>query len=401
MSRRRLLIADHVSKVLGGAEVNLVELLAHPAVPERWDVTVACSPDSPLDQALAARGIRREPYGFAPALNELRLVGRGFAPMAKLRGMLELRRASQKLSGLLDSIRPDAVLTPTNKDHFAAGSAAKPLGIPSVWWVNDLLTPDFFSWPVRRVFTSRARSLATRLLPVSQAGAEALVQEGIPSHRITPIPNGIPLARYARTATRPLRVEVGLHRGEPLIGVVGRITPWKGQDLFVQIANAWAKAGRSGRFVVIGRAFNEDEAYEARVRAAVSAAGLGSRVHFVPFQSDIAAALSSLDVLLHTSLKPEPFGRVVIEAMAAGTPVIAARAGGIPGILTHGVDGLMANPGDVQDYVRQLALLTEDPGLGDRLSAAALKKVAQNFSLDRVFQDFESVFESLPPVPRR
>jgi len=395
MSRRRLLIADHVSKVLGGAEVNLVELLAHPAVPERWDVTVACAPGSPLDTALAARGIAREPYGFAPSLNELRIVGRGFSPFAKLRALLELRRASRRIGELLRRLRPDVVLTPTNKDHFAAGAAARPLGIPSVWWVNDLLTADFFNWPVRRVFASRARRLASRLLPVSGAGAEALENEGIPADLITAIPNGIPLDRYRRSPTRPLRSDLGLGPDEPLVGVVGRITPWKGQDLFVRVAAAWASAGNPGRFVIIGRAFNEDAPYEARVREAVAAAGLGNRVTFVPFQADIAAALSSLDVLLHTSLKPEPFGRVIIEAMAVGTPVVAARAGGVTGILTDGVDGLMANPGDVGDYVNRLGSLLRDSARSAAIAAAASRTVAGRFSLDRVFQDFEAVFESV------
>lgn len=397
MSRRRVLVADHVSKVLGGAEVNLLELLAHTPVRERWDVTVACSPDSPLDRALAERGIARTAYGFAPSLNELRIVGRGFNPLAKLKALRELGRASERLGEILREVKPDVVLTPTNKDHFAAGAAAKPLGIPSVWWINDLLTADFFGWAVRKAFASKARRLATRLAPVSNLGRDALIREGAPQARITTIHNGIPLERYVRSAARPLRAELGISEDTPLAGVVGRITPWKGQDLLVRIAAEWKTRGRAGLFVIIGRAFNEDAPYEAEVRRLIAEAGLESRVRFIPFRADIAEALSSLDVLLHTSLKPEPFGRVIIEAMAVGVPVIAAKAGGVPEIITHGTDGLLAEPGNAREYADRLAALLDSPGETGRLAANALRTVKTRFSIERVFQDFDGIFQSLRP----
>jgi len=395
MSPRRILIADHVSKVLGGAEVNVVELLGHPELASRWQVTVACAPGSPLDSALAAMGVDRVPYGFAPALNELRVVGRSFSPWAKVKGLLELQRATGTLRELISRLKPEAVLTPTNKDHFAAGAAAARSGIPSVWWVNDLLTPEFFGWPIRRAFSHKARRLSSRLAPVSQAGADALVRLGVPQQRIRTILNGIPLDRYVRDATRPLRAQLDLAPREPLIGVVGRITPWKGQELFLQIAEQWIASGRAGRFVIIGRAFNEDAPFEQQLRSRIAQAPLHGRVSMVPFQSDIAAALSSLDVLLHTSLKPEPFGRVLIESMAVGTPLVAAGAGGVTAILTSDIDGLVVPPGDAGAYLNSLRRLLDDAPGTRLLTEAARETVQERFSLDRVFGDFERLFKEL------
>ncbi len=399
MSLRRILIADHVSKVLGGAEINLVELLNHPNVSSAWDVTVACAPQSPLDRALADSGIRRVPYGFAPALNELRVIGRGLAPLAKIRGFLELRKATRHLDQLLRQVRPDAVLTPTNKDHFAAGAAARPLKIPSLWWVNDLLIPEFFSWPIRRLFSYKAQKLATHLLPVSAAGADALVAEGLPLARITPVLNGIPLDRYARSKNSDLRQNLQIPADHPLFGVIGRITPWKGQDLFIRIAQAWCASRQKGHFVIIGKAFNEDAPFEKALRQQITEAGLSKRVHFTSFQSDSVNALSGLDALLHTSTRPEPFGRVIIEAMATETPVIAARAGGVPSIITADHDGLLATLGDVNDYLRLLMALHDNPLRAASLRLAGLETVRSRFSIDRVFTDFESILAKLPPVP--
>lgn len=397
--RPRILFVDHVSKVLGGAEVNLLELLALPDARTGWEASVACAPGSPLAAALAKLDVPCHTYGFAPALNELRVVGRGFNPVAKLRGWRELQRATGRLREIVAGVRPDVLLSCANKDHFTAGAVAATTGRPSVWWVNDILSADFFSWPVRRVFALKARQLATRLTPVSDFGRAALVAVGVPADRLVTIHNGIPLDRYRRSPSTLLRDQLKLAPGEPLFGLVGRITPWKGQDLFLRLAAAWARAGRPGRFVIVGRAFNEDEPFEASLKAYVRQHRLEARVHFVAFQADLAATLSQLDGLLHCSIKPEPFGRVLIEAMAVGVPVVGARAGGVPEILTDGVDGLLAAPGQLAEYLQHLVTLVEDPGRGAALAREGRRTVERRFTLERVFADFDRVLAGVLPAP--
>lgn len=389
--RPRVLLVDHVSKVMGGAEMNVVDLLGHPGVREEWHVTVACAPGGPLSRALEPQGWPQRQHLFGSALNELRVVGRRFTPLAKLRGWQELQRATNRLKALLAEVRPTVVLSCTNKDHFAAGAAARALGVRTLWWVNDILSADFFGWPVRKVFASRARRLAPTLAAVSEYGRAALVREGVPAASIRTVHNGIPLDRYRRDGSRPLRRELGVDDHEPLFGVVGRLTPWKGQDVFLRVAHAWAQAGRPGRFVVLGGAFNEDAAFEAHLHGFVRDHGLDGRVHFVPFRSDVVGALSSLDVLVHTSTKPEPFGRVLIEAMAVGVPVVASREGGVPEIVTDGQDGGLVAPGDVAGYVSALRGLVEDPDRWLRWRDGGLATVRGRFTLDRVFRDWDEL----------
>jgi glycosyltransferase involved in cell wall biosynthesis len=165
--------------------------------------------------------------------------------------------------------------------------------IPSAWWVNDILSSDFFGWPVRRAVVSRARRLQPRLAAVSQFGQQALIREGVPANAVRTVHNGIPLARYRHDPRRPLRAQLGLPDSEPLFGIVGRLTPWKGQDIFLRVAAQWAKSGRPGQFAIIGGAFNEDAPFETHLREFVQHHGLTQRVHFVPFQPDIASAISS------------------------------------------------------------------------------------------------------------
>ena len=389
--RIRILLVDHVSKVLGGAEVNVLELLAHPGVRDAWDVTVACAPDSPLARAIDPLQWPRRDHAFAPALNELRVVGRRFNPLAKLRAWQELQQATNRLKQLAAELRPDVLLSCTNKDHFAAGAAARALSIPSAWWVNDILSSDFFGWPVRRAFVSRARRLQPRLAAVSQFGQQALIREGVPANAVRTVHNGIPLARYRHDPRRPLRAQLGLADSEPLFGIVGRLTPWKGQDIFLRVAAQWAKSGRPGRFAIIGGAFNEDAPFETHLREFVQHHGLAQRVHFVPFQPDIASAISSLDVLIHASTKPEPFGRVLIEAMALEVPVIAARGGGVPEIVTDGVDGLLVPPGDVAGTTHALERLLNHPNSRPTILEAASRTVRERFSMERVFTDWHAL----------
>ncbi|MCC6234089.1 MAG: glycosyltransferase family 4 protein, partial [Verrucomicrobiales bacterium] len=107
-------------------------------------------------------------------------------------------------------------------------------------------------------------------------------------------------------------------------------------------------------------------------------------------------ALSDLDLLVHASLKPEPFGRVLIEAMAVGVPVIAARAGGVPEIVTHELNGMLATPGDLTAYSAALGRLIQDSEYRHRMAEAGRRTVVERFSLERVVDDFETLFASLP-----
>jgi glycosyltransferase involved in cell wall biosynthesis len=398
---RRVLFVDHVTKVLGGAEVNLIELMGMREVAERWDVSCACAPGSPLATALEKLGITRHAYSLAPVLGELRIVGRRFSPVAKARGLLELRRAGRRLAAIAERVRPQALISCTNKDHFVSGAVAARSGLASVWWVNDIMSADFFSWPVRRVFLAKARRTATRLVPVSEFARRALLDQGLDGARVTTIHNGIPLERYPRSTSKLLRTQLRLAPGEPLIGIVGRLTPWKGQDFFLQIAEEWVRQGRRGRFAVIGRAFNEDQEFEQRLHDTVRQRNLSERVHFVPFQTDVAATLGNLDVLLHCSIKPEPFGRVLIEAMAVGVPVIGANAGGVPEIVTANVDGGLAPPGDLTAYVSQLVALIDSLKKREAWAAAARKTVERRFTLQRVFADFDRLLAEVCDTGQR
>jgi len=139
-----------------------------------------------------------------------------------------------------------------------------------------------------------------------------------------------------------------------------------------------------------GALFGEDAA-EARLRQQVTQAGMDDRVRFLGFRSDVPALMGGVDIVVHSSIQPEPFGRVIVEAMLAGTPVIATKAGGALEIVTEGDTGLLVPPGDAAALSQALGRLTADVSLRERLASAALAEARARFSPESCFPRIEAV----------
>jgi glycosyltransferase involved in cell wall biosynthesis len=162
--------------------------------------------------------------------------------------------------------------------------------------------------------------------------------------------------------------------GEPFtVAMVARIARWKGQDVFLR-AFAAAFANGTERGILIGAPLFGEEHYEQELRGLIEQLELGGRVELTGFADDVAAELGRVDALVHASVIPEPFGRVIVEGMAAGLPVVAAADGGPAEIIDDGVDGLLYRPGDVEALAAVLRRVANDPELASRLGTAAAER---------------------------
>jgi glycosyltransferase involved in cell wall biosynthesis len=181
---------------------------------------------------------------------------------------------------------------------------------------------------------------------------------------------------------RPIERQSGGERF--VVGMIGRITPWKGQHVLIE-AFAKAFAGGTETAVIVGAAmFGEEEvAYEAGLHDLAQSLGVADRVIFRGFREDTWRELVDMDVFVHASTTPEPFGQVIVEAMLAGTPVIAVGAGGPTEIVTDGVTGVLYPPADVDALAEALVRLRNDGVLRDRLAKNALVRAAE-FSPENV-----------------
>ncbi len=176
-------------------------------------------------------------------------------------------------------------------------------------------------------------------------------------------------------------------------GMLGRIAPWKGQDLFLR-AFAAAFGGGGERAVLIGSAMFGEEAYERELHELVARLGLEGRVEFRGFREDVWPELARLDVLVHASLVPEPFGTVVLEGMAAGLAVLAADEGGPAEIIRDGETGRLFRSGDERSLAQAMRALREDEHERERLSRAGRGAVAE-YDPRAIAPRIESVYAEL------
>jgi glycosyltransferase involved in cell wall biosynthesis len=173
----------------------------------------------------------------------------------------------------------------------------------------------------------------------------------------------------------------------------GRLAPWKGQDVFIRAFAAAFPDGSEEAWVVGGSLFGEQD-YERSLVELVKSLGMGERVHLLGFRDDALQLVADSDVAVHASITPEPFGLVVIEAMALGTPVVASDAGGPSETITHGVDGILVPAGDISALAKALQLLAADPALRDKLARSA-RRAAASYSPTLIARALESVYTDL------
>lgn len=381
-----------MNRILGGAELNVVDLVEH------WDRTgssflpsLAVPKDSPLRARLEPLGIPIQDHGFGEAMNGWRFTGGKVDWTRGFRALRALREAQGRLARFLEQTRPDGIVTVTHKDHFCAAPVARRLGIPHVWWINDLLTRDFFPGSIRAAFAWQAWRHVGYWVPVSEACSDALKVLGVPGSRIRKIHNGIPLESFPMIPRGNRDDQQVLQ-----VGYAGRLTPWKGAELFLQVAAEMEiRHPGAAHFSLIGGVHHEDQAFAEGLKRLVAEMGLESRVTFLGFQESMTEVLSGLAVLLHTAIRPEPFGRVVVESMAVGTPVVGPSQGGVPEILEPGRTGWLVPPGRPEGYVRALEELLREPQLGTRFSENGRLACEERFSMERCAGDWENLLQEI------
>ncbi len=180
------------------------------------------------------------------------------------------------------------------------------------------------------------------------------------------------------------------------IGVVGRIK-WerKGQEVLIRAAGLLRDRQPRAHYVIVGSTSPGNEDHESRLRGLITSLGLENHVTLVGDTQDPISVFAALDIAVVPSVQPEPFGCVVIEAMAAGTPVVGSRCGGIAEQIVDGVSGLLFPPGDAEALANALERLLNDPLLRERMAEEGLRRVRDAFPLERTYRDMQGIFAQL------
>jgi glycosyltransferase involved in cell wall biosynthesis len=371
VTAKRILFLDHTA-VLGGAELCLLDVAAH----FRATSLVALMADGPLRGALEARGVRVTVLDRARSLQQVRRESSVPGPAA-VGAVLGAARAVARLAR-----EHDLIYANSQKAFIVACASAAFTGRPVLWHLHDILDPLVFSRLNIGLDVFLANHMASRVIANSQATASALVARGGTRARVDVIYNGLDPA----AASAPSDAEVAAVRaslgvgGAPLLGLFGRLAPWKGQDVAIR-ALALLQEMPTVHLAIVGDALFGEEAYAASLHEEAAAAGLEARVHFLGFRTDVPVVMRAVDVLLHTSITPEPFGRVIVEGMLAERPVIATAGGGASEIVEPGVTAWQVPPNDPAALAAAIAEVLRDPARARAVAAAARRSALARFTL--------------------
>lgn len=365
----KVLFCDHETDC-GGAQLSLLELIGG-LDRERYTPLLACSGDGPL--ADRARDAGAEIH-FVPMLFE-----------GKLRKLLGLRRAAGRLADLIRAQRVRLVHTNTLIAGYCGLSAARRGSVPCVWHLRDLSYPGVGRWACRR---------ANRVLANSSAAAAAL---GGPPDKLRVVYNGVDAAFFAGADGESVRAELGVAAGETVVGMVGRLDPWKGHR---ELLEAAAQIEAPAVFwivgdVTFGSAQQRLADYKASLERLTTELGISDRVRFLGRRDDMPRVMAALDVLVHPSNEPEPFGRSIAEAQAGGKAVIGTRAGGIPELIDEGETGLLVAPGDSGALAAAIRRLLDDPALRERMGRRARERAQERFTVARHVASVQAVYDEL------
>ena len=400
----RVLFLNPIGEI-GGAERVLLTAIAgiRHAAPDAIPRLVALG-DGPLLAAARDAGADAEVVPLPPPLNVLGdSHAKGWRATARLawRTLTALPAAWQHVRLLRNAVsrfRPDLVHSNGIKTHLLARFAV-PRRIPVVWHVHDF----YGARPLAARLLRRVRSRAGVAVAVSNAVAED-IRHALPRVPVAVIPNAIDLAHFAPGPGDgdDLDRRAGLPpapAGTVRVGLVATYARWKGHLTLLDAAKILAAQSPAVplRWYIVGGPIYHTAAQftEAELRAAVADRGLAGRVGFIPFTADPAPIYRALDVVVHASTQPEPFGLTVAEAMGCGRAAIVSRAGGAAELFTDGYDAVGVPPGDAGALATAVRRLAEDAVLRTRLGATARATARQRFDQTRYGPQLLAVYQEL------
>lgn len=359
---------------LGGAERVVTNYALHHTRDIYEPVVVALTQGGPLEEDLRAAGVRV--YILGKRL--------GFDP-----------RVILKLARIMREEKAQIVHVHTPLSNNWGVPAALLSGVRTVIRTEHGL---FRRERTFYVFINAVLGLFNRRILACSDGAKKthVAMDPLSRRKYMTVYNGIDVERYRDHGdTRRLREELALPEGTPVVGIIGSLIPLKGHRIFLQMAELIARARPDVRFLVVG-----DGPERAGIEATVRAQGLGGKVSFTGVRRDIPELLSLMDVFVLSS-HSEAHPLTILEAMAAGKPVVATDVGGNAESVEHGETGFIVPANDPNAMFSAVAGLLEDPVLARRMGELGRERVSREFTVEKMVAETEKVYEQFYPFRQR
>lgn len=376
MSERGVLFVDHAG-VLGGAELSLLDL----AVAFGAESETLLLADGPFRVMLEQRGVKVS----VESLRALKTVKKE----TRIPGPAALTDALRIARHVARRAKSHRIIYANSQKAFVVAAAAGLLARrPVAWHLRDILAPPHFSATNVRAAVTLANLRAARLIANSRATAAAFTGAGGHESLVRVVHNGIdpaPFDAVTPEIAAATRAALGVPAGAFVVSLFGRFHPWKGQQVLLE---ALATLPRVHALFVGAPLFGED-AFASALQAQAAKTGVAERAHFLGFRSDVAELMRASDAIVHASVYPEPFGRVIVEGMLADRPVIATRAGGVTEIIDDET-GVLIPPNDAGALARAVESLAADPARAAQTAARGAARARAEFSVAAMIRGVEA-----------
>lgn len=391
-TRFNILYLSH-SAQLYGAEQSLLQLLKG-LDRDRFSPIVVLPQEGPLKRYILDRGV---PVEIVSSIKPWLTRRSGIVRLVNHLSLIPfLAQSVWVLRKLIRRYHVD--LVHTNSLVIIDGALAAWLsGIPHVWHAREAFTEEspyhfLFGHQGRRIALSLIGHLSDCIIAISRAVGQSLGQAGGAS-RLVIVYNAVDASAFvSRESGAEIRRELDVPDRISLVGEIAKLTPVKGYEDFVVAATQVHEAMPNTRFVAVGDALRDS--YQHRISVLIDDLGMERSFSLLGFRQDVTDIMAALDLLVLPS-HYEPFGRALIEAMAAGKPVIGTNVGGIPEIIEDGVTGLLVAPGSPHELAEAIIRILQNTELARRMGAAGRERAKTCFSSERYVTQIQQVYEEL------
>lgn len=382
--RKRILYV-HCESDLYGSNISLLNLCSN-LNPREFEPFVLLARTGPLATVLKERSIKV----FVRPMSYIR---RSFDPLFFLKFAANYLPGIRAAANIITKHQID--LVHTNTIHIQAGAiAGRLLGKKVVWHIREIIPdPRIAIMPLYRLI----HGLSDHIICISQAVRREMEKFVGRSGKISCIYNAVDTEKFvAQPDTQTTRHLLGIPVDSPLIGMVGRITFWKGQDAFIRAAALISKVFPQARFLIVGGIDRKRyHGYYQDLLNLAQTLGIRDKIVFTGFREDIPALMSAMDVVVVPSTRPEPFGLVVIEAMALKKPVIATDHGGAAEIIKSDELGSLVPPNNPEAIAERVEYFLNDDEIRTTIGENARKYVERNFTIKDYVENIQNVYRQL------
>jgi len=384
----KILFLDQSGK-LGGAELSLTDV----AKSHRENCLVGLFADGPFRQLLEQHHIPVQVL----ATQQIK-VTKDSSLIDSLSSISSIAPLIAKVAKLAQNY--DLIYANTQKALVVGGLASVFSRRPLVYHLRDILSPDHFSRTNRYIAVTLANRFVSLVITNSKATQGAFIEAGGRAELTEVVYNGFEPDNYniQEVNSHQVRQQLGLD-GQFLVGHFSRLSPWKGQHILLE---ALAECPTDVTALLVGDALFGEQDYVQYLHQRVAELGLEKRVRFLGFRSDIVPLMKACDLVAHTSTSPEPFGRVIVEAMLCGRPVVAAAAGGVVELVEIGKTGWVFSPGNSQQLAQIITTCRNQPNRAATIAHQAQIHATQRFELtatnQRISQLLYQVLDRSSPL---